>query len=331
MNSFKYLLLIFVLLNLNSEPTYAKNTIDDIANKNTFISFQLFMKEYGKKYNSIQELVKRFEIFKNNIEGFKKLKESSSALYGITKFSDLTKEEFKKYLGLNIKTSPTKFYEKQLISDIPESFDWREKGAVSKVKNQFICGSCWAFSVVGNIEGVNYLKTKKMQLLSEQQLVSCDKVDQGCEGGYMEDAYKYLLKAGGIESDDYYYVGFDDECQFDKDKIVVTISNYVFDKTGDYNQIKSMLMNNAPLSIGLNAYYLQSYKLGIIDLVVGEECTNVIDHGVLLVGFGKENGKEYWIIKNSWGADWGESGFFRIANEKGICGVNSYVSTALMN
>ncbi len=91
-----------------------------------------------------------------------------------------------------------------------------------------------------------------------------------------------------------------------------------------------MLMKNAPLSLGFNAVYLQNYKSGIIDMIPGEECTDVLNHGVVLVGFEAEDEKEYWIIKNSWGADWGEKGYFRIRNEKGICGVNGYISTALM-
>ncbi len=209
-----------------------------------FTSFQRFMKQYSKSYGDIEEFVKRFKIFKSNIKYINDLNlklplsGKSSVEYGLTKFSDLTKEEFKdKYLGLKVEQQPNKFYNPELrVDPIPASFDWREKGAVAKVKNQYNCGSCWAFSVVGNIEGLNFLKTGKMTKLSEQQLVSCDPYDKGCRGGYMENAYKYLIKTKGIETEAYYYyVGFDDECLFDRDYVVARISDYAFDKTKDYN------------------------------------------------------------------------------------------------
>ena len=178
-----------------------------------FSQFQVFTQLHSKVYTTIEETKERFEIFKENYNQMKKhnqlntLKGAETSEMGITKFFDLTTEEFRRtYLNLDISTlkrieamySDKKITINNLKGNAPDAYDWREHGAVSVVKNQGSCGSCWAFSAIGNIEGQYTIKTNKTELFSEQQLVDCDKVDQGCGGGLMDQAYKYLENTGSL-------------------------------------------------------------------------------------------------------------------------------------
>jgi cathepsin F len=315
----------------NKYPTYQKE-------------FQKFILKYQKNYKDLKEFKIAYDNFKENYHNillqnnsFLNLKQQSSFEIGVTKFFDMSRSDFKKmYLNLkpgNLEES-YKNTESIIISQkfkddpLPENFDWREKGAVGPVKNQYICGSCWTFSTTGNIEGLYFLKYNQSVLFSEQQMIDCDRDDYGCKGGWMESAFKYLIKTGGIETEkDYYYRGFDDECSFNKMMVKAKLKSYKMAKTQDEDEIARMLLQYGPLSIGVNGEGLQGYKKGIVDYEDTKECPNVINHGVLLVGFGVENNQKFWIVKNSWGKDWGEEGFFRIARGKGLCGINKYVVT----
>jgi cathepsin F len=305
--------------------------------------FQNFIQNFQKNYQNTNELKEAFYNFRENYHNIiiqnknKFLTGSAKFETGVTKFFDMSKSDFRNiYLNLklgnliesHLNTEPIIVSEKFRNSTLPENFDWREKGAVGKVKNQYICGSCWTFSTTGNIEGLYFLKYNESILFSEQQLIDCDRDDFGCKGGWMESAYKYLIKTGGIETEkDYYYRGFDDECSFNRLMVKAKLKSYKMAKTQDEDEIAKMLLENGPLAIGVNGEGLQAYKSGIIDFEDPKECPSVINHGVLLVGFGTENGQKFWIVKNSWGQDWGESGFFRISRGKGLCAINKYVVT----
>jgi cathepsin F len=310
-------------------------TDDFTSNENLFKDFQI---KFKKNYSNQEEYKKRFEIFENNLN---KLQDSSNTdnlfQLGITKFFDMTSEEFKKiYLSLKIgdldqlRQELKEVKVENFSNEIPDSYDWRDKGAVTKVKNQYICGSCWTFSTTGNIESLFYLKYNQTKQFSEQQLIDCDKYDQGCNGGYMEGAYKYLIEAGGIMSEeDYYYRGFDDECSFNKQQVKAKLKSFTMVKSENEEDIKRILYEKGPLSVAFNAEEgLYKYVGGIVDFVKQEDCPPVLNHAVLLVGYGNENGKDYWIVKNSWGEDWGEKGYFRISRGKATCGINKYVLTA---
>jgi len=303
-----------------------------------FSRFQEFLKKENKKYSSVEEYMARFKIFKSNylkMESFTVDSEKSYSV-GINKFADMTAQEFRRsYLNLDIKvvdTLKSKSEGLTFTTDAPAEWDWRKEGAVGPVKNQGMCGSCWAFSTVGNIEGLYYIKNKSFVQFAEQQLVDCDKdKDQGCNGGLMENAFKYIESAGGLEkSSDYKYTGRDGTCKFATTKAAVQVSSYVFAKSQDEEDIKNFLYSTGPLAIALNADTLQFYDGGIIDADASECDPQGINHGVTLVGYGSENGKDFWIVKNSWGANWGEQGFFRMARGKGTCGVNSYVVSAVL-
>ena len=249
-----------------------------------FAQFQSFTQLHSKVYTTIEETTERFAIFKENYINMRKhnqlniLKKYETAEMGITKFFDLTTEEFRRtYLNLNISTlqrikalySDNKITINKLKGDAPAAYDWREHGAVSVVKNQGQCGSCWAFSAIGNIEGQYKIKTNKTELFSEQQLVDCDKVDQGCNGGLMDQAYDYLEKTGVMKSADYTYSGRGQECKFDSTKVAAKVTGYKFASGAaagavDENDLKQMLYENGPFAIAINATPLQWYFGGIM-------------------------------------------------------------------
>jgi len=250
----------------------------------------------------------------------------------------MTFEEFKKaYLNLHV-PSLEKFLEAATPIEIDENIkadpehDWRDHGSVGPVKDQGQCGSCWAFSIVGNLEGVYHIKHKELRLFSEQQIVDCDKKDFGCGGGWMEWGMQYIQEQGGIElQENYPYKGIDDQCTFDKTKIAAVVTGNKFAGTQDEEAIKEMVFQVGPLSVALNANCLFSYTSGVIDLSPSECEPTALNHGVTMVGYGTEkNGTDFWILKNSWNSNFGEDGYFRMARGKGVCGINTYVITAIV-
>ena len=179
-----------------------------------------------------------------------------------------------------------------------------------------------------------------MKTFSEQMLVDCDTSDSGCNGGLMEYSFTWLKKNGGIMLDsDYPYKGTKQSCKSDKTKYVdMTITGYK--KLGsswstwsavDEDEIKEFLYQTGPLAIALNADPLQTYTSGILDLTSTKCPSSGINHAVTLVGYGTQSSTDYWIVKNSWGKSWGESGYFRIRRGNGTCGVNCYITTALVS
>ena len=300
--------------------------------------FQRFVKKYGKKYSSTEEYLTRYNAFKGN---YLTILENGPQEYdvGITKYSDMTPEEFAKTY-LNLKFDPDSLLNietvtpKETDDPAPDSFDWRDKGVVADVKDQGQCGSCWSFATMANLEGLYAQKKKVIKTFSEQFLVDCDTEDAGCNGGLMEYAFDWLKKNGGFMYEkDYPYTSQNGTCKLDPSKYVdMKVTGYV--KLGpktegillpcDENDMKEFLYQTGPLAIALNATPLQLYIGGIVDLDI---CNPRINHAVTLVGYGTDS-KDYWIVKNSWGKDWGENGYFRIARGKGTCGVNTYVTTA---
>jgi len=275
----------------------------------------------------MEEFNSKFEVFKANLMEVLAADEfSGSHTMGITKFSDLTKAEFRaQYLTLRTPNSWCQSGDKFLAAseELADSLDWRTKGGVSPVKDQGQCGSCWAFSTIAYLESQSLIKNQKAVTYSEQQLVDCDDLgDQGCNGGLMQTAMEYI-QANGIESDkDYPYKARDQTCKYDKTKSIATVSAINCYENVSNAQIQSYLTSVGPLSIAVDADAFQMYDSGVLD------CTgSQLDHGVLLVGYTADT----WIIKNSWGKNWGEAGFVRTQNTKGHnCAVGAYVVTATL-
>ena len=303
----------------------------DNSERKTFQEFQKFLIKYNKKYNTIAEYFLRYNVFKKNLQRFSQNK--ASYKMGINQFTDLTPTEFRKgYLNLDMKLVNKINYKKVSVNsknDAPESWNWVDEGVFGPVKDQGYCGSCWAFSTMGNIEALNAMKTKEYVALSEQQLVDCDtEYDQGCNGGLMEYAFAYLVEKGCMTEKDYPYVGYDDTCHYDESKVFLRIDSWLMLDTQDENEIKEFLYTNGPLAIAINADPFQYYTGGIIDEDEWSCDPEGLNHGVVLVGYGNESGVDYWIIRNSWGDYWGEDGYVRVARGKGVCGVNTYVTSA---
>jgi len=214
------------------------------------------------------------------------------------------------------------------------SVDWRTKGAVTPVKNQAQCGSCWAFSTTGSLEGANQIKTGKLVSLSEQQLVDCATAEgnQGCNGGLMDDAFKYIEHDGLETESDYPYTGRDGKCSADKAKEQVKVASFVDVKASSGAAFKAAL-DKGPVSVAIDAagIMFQLYHGGIMKGGGLFGCGTSLDHGVLAVGYGSENGSDYWIVKNSWGGSWGEKGYLRMAadytsTDAGTCGIQLQAS-----
>lgn len=312
------------------------------------IAFKEFMYKFNKKYETAEEIEKRFSIFQQNLVKIDQMnKRGSHATFGVTKFADLTQDEFKRmYLSTkypkqhpaDVPVAP-KFSEAQ-IAALPKSFDWRTLGAVTPVKDQGMCGSCWAFSTTGNVEGQWFLAGHKLVGLSEQNLVDCDHecsiyenttaCDAGCGGGLMPNAYKYIIKNGGIDTEaSYPYEGDDDTCRYKSANRGATISNWTMVSQNE-DQMMAYLVNHGPLSIAAEADEWQFYLWGVFDYPCGTD----LDHGILIVGYGEEIDDfgfniKYWIVKNSWGQDWGiENGYIWLERGVGECGLNLYVSSS---
>ncbi|XP_045776735.1 uncharacterized protein LOC123875121 [Maniola jurtina] len=306
--------------------------------------FSDFLTTYKPDYiNDHVEMVKRYEIFQNNVGKIHQLntQERGTARYAVTRFSDLTYEEFsQKYLGLkpNLRENNQIPIRKADIPQVhlPESFDWRHYNAVTEVKDQGACGSCWAFSVTGNIEGQWKMQSGQLVSLSEQELVDCDKLDQGCNGGLPDNAYRAIEQLGGLEAEnDYPYEGENDKCAFNKTLSRVQISGAVNISSNETDMAK-WLVKNGPISIGINANAMQFYVGGVSHPWRMLCNPSNLDHGVLIVGYGVKNYPlfhkrlPYWIVKNSWGARWGEQGYYRVYRGDGTCGVNQMASSAVI-
>lgn len=305
--------------------------------------FNNFINEFNKTYSSTEETKNRFTIFKNNLKMIEELQvnERGTGQYGITIFSDLTAVEFRtKYLGfrpeLRLENQiPIPMAEIPNIS-LPSEYDWRHYNVVTPVKNQGQCGSCWAFSVTGNVEAQYAIKHEKLLSLSEQELIDCDTLDQGCNGGLPDNAYRSIEKLGGLETEtDYSYDAKNEKCQFDKTKVKVSITSAV-NITSNETQMAQWLVKNGPISIGINANAMQFYMGGVSHPLKFLCNPEDLDHGVLIVGFGIHtyplfNRKlPYWTIKNSWGPRWGERGYYRVYRGDGTCGVNQMASSAIV-
>jgi len=297
--------------------------------------FKEFEKAFGKQYNSIDEREMAMSKFEANLKVVSQLQEAEqgTATYShMTPFADMSSDEFNKLLGFRptwAVDGPQGVPASVDASAVPTSYDWRDHGAVTPVKNQGSCGSCWAFATIANIEGAGFVTTGKLVSLSEQELVDCDKKtgDHGCMGGLPSNAYKDMIQQKlGLELEtDYPYSGKGGTCRATaaKEKVFIGAWSPI---AKDEDQIAAALVQYGPLAIGIDALTMQLYFGGIMDL--GILCPPLLDHGVTIVGFDASATKPYWIIKNSWGATWGEKGYLRIVKGKSACGLNQEVTTA---
>nr|XP_017522705.2 cathepsin F isoform X1 [Manis javanica] len=299
-------------------------------------TFKEFVTKYNRTYETKEEAQWRMSVFASNVIRAQKIQalDRGTAQYGVTKFSDLTEEEFRTfYLNPLLKEEPGRKMRlaKAVLDPAPHEWDWRNKGAVTKVKDQGMCGSCWAFSVTGNVEGQWFLKRGALLSLSEQELLDCDTVDKACLGGLPSNAYSAIKTLGGLETeDDYSYHGHLQTCSFSAKKARVYINDSV-ELTQNELKLAAWLAENGPISVAINAFGMQFYRRGISHPLRPLCSPWFIDHAVLLVGYGNRSDTPFWAIKNSWGSDWGEEGYYYLHRGSGACGVNTMASSAVVN
>jgi cathepsin F len=278
----------------------------------------------------------RFSIFKSNVARAANLqKKAPKAQWGVTKFMDMTPDEFKNIVLMKktIKANSTK---KNVFTGtlplIPEgtTFDWRNHNppVVTPVYNQAQCGSCWAFSITENIESQWALAGNALTSLSMQQVVSCDTNDDGCNGGDPPTAYEYVISAGGLEPySDYPYTSESGEtgsCKVNTADILAHISS--FTTISSESQAQSWMTSNGPLSVCVDAESWQYYNGGII--TTESDCGTSLDHCVMITGYGSQSGTNYWWVRNSWGTDWGQSGYLQVESGQDVCGIAQEITSA---
>lgn len=285
--------------------------------------FELFIKQHGKNYQDEVEYESRFRIFRDNlayIRVFNAL--GKDWTLGVNHMADLTAEEFKsRYTGYysQRERNPAPF---EAVS-IPQTVDWTTQGAVTPVKNQGQCGSCWAFSTTGSVEGAWFLAGHTLVSLSEQQLVSCSQAygNNGCNGGLMDNAFKYIIANGITSEANYPYTARTGTCNKTlAANVVAKISKYTDVATDNPVALETAIAQQ-PVSIAVEAdqSVWQLYNGG----TVSSNCGTNLDHGVLAVGYNLGASPAYYKVKNSWGASWGLGGYIQIAiqNGKGVCGI----------
>ena len=290
--------------------------------------YQLFLAEYGKSVANGEEYQMRLRIFEDNLKKIEEINsQQNSYQLGINKFADMTEAEYKKMLGyIPIKNKqPAKAFT-EVVAD---AIDWRTKGAVNGVQNQGNCGSCWAFSATAAFEGAFFAKNGTLVKFSEQQLVDCSSAfgNEGCNGGLMDSAFDYLNTTNFCTAASYQYTAKDGKCKSSTcgERNATTIGHV--DVAQNSTAALRDALNNGPVSVAIEADKLvfQFYTSGIFN---NTRCGDNLDHGVTLVGFGTDakSHADYWIVRNSWGSSWGESGYIRIdahniEKKGGLCGI----------
>jgi len=320
----------FFILDASGEPGNPEDRQDQVES-----AFQAFIQKYGRHYPDMQEQEQRFSIFKKNY-AFVEANNAKGGSYtlAVNEFADQTPDEFAATrLGLSTKSHDQWAGLPHLGTDhysgvaLPESIDWTAEGAVTPPKNQAQCGSCWAFSTTGALEGAWKIASGALVSMSEQQLIDCSTKDgnAGCQGGSMEAAFQFESHTAVCTEDSYPYKAKNGVCRQSGCEVGIpreAITGFRNVHPKDESALMEAV-SKQPVSVAIEADQMvfQLYSRGILS----KECGVKLDHGVLLVGYGTEDGVDYWKVKNSWGAGWGEEGFVRLERggltDAGECGI----------
>lgn len=303
----------------------------------------LYKQEYRKQYSTADEETERRDIWEANLDYINQHNEEfqrgeHSYTLGLNEFADLSHEEFLRLYGGGIKARDSLSSDPDTdvavdTSGLPSEVDWKKEGWVGPVGNQFACGSCWAFTATGALEGQVRNKTGKLIVLSVQQLMDCSEKwgNHGCEGGLMDSAFKYIHDVGGIESNaSYPYKPAEEKCKFNKSAVVAKVKGYK-DLPKSEKSLMVAVATVGPISAALDASHssFQLYKSGVYD---EPNCSSgQVDHSLVVVGYGSIDGKKYWIAKNSWGTSWGDKGYIFLSKDKNNqCGIANTLSYPIL-
>ncbi|XP_060915571.1 procathepsin L-like [Labrus mixtus] len=293
--------------------------------------------KHHKVYDNQTEVIFRRAVWEKNVLLVLRHNQEASAgkhsfRMGLNHLADMTAEEINEKLnGLKLE-DPSNFRNSSLKEvssvSIPQSVDWRKSGLVSPVQNQGMCGSCWAFSSVGALEGQMKKQTGVLVPLSPQNLVDCSFIDgnRGCRGGFISKAFGYIIRNQGIDSENFYpYEHQNGKCRYSVTGKAGYCSDFHILPHGDEKTLKAVVASVGPVSVAVNAM-LKSFHLYRGGLYNVPSCNpRLTNHAVLVVGYGTDGGQDFWLVKNSWGTTWGEEGFIRIArNKKNLCGIASF-------
>ncbi|XP_027869192.1 cathepsin S-like [Xiphophorus couchianus] len=302
--------------------------------------WELWKKTHSKKYQNEEENMHRRTLWEKNLMLISMHNlEASMGIHtydlSMNFMGDLSPEEIMQFYTTltpptDLQRAPSPF---ERASDVPDTLDLREKGLVTSVKMQGACGSCWAFSAAGALEGQLAKKTEKLVDLSPQNLVDCSSKygNHGCNGGFMSRAFQYVIDNQGIDSDQSYpYMGQDQACQYNPAARAANCSQYNFLSQGDEQALKEGIATIGPISVAIDARRprFAFYRSGVYD---DASCTQNVNHAVLAVGYGTLDGQDYWLVKNSWGTSFGDQGYIRMArNKNDQCGIALYACYPIM-
>jgi len=277
--------------------------------------FASWATRFNKQYETTAEVFQRFEIFKENL-AYIEMRNSQNLTFTLApnQFTDLSNDEFRALMTRPQSNRAERVEDVVDISGIPNDVDWRDKGAVQKVKDQGQCGSCWAFSATGAIESINFIKNGTLPNLAEQQLVDCDKAESGCNGGMESDAIEWVAKNGGqCAEKDYPYTARDGRCQTTCKPIATVTGVQHF--SGEPALASNLVNQPCTVAVDAGSSDWQSYSGG----VYSGHCGKQLNHAILAVGYTST----YWIVKNSWGSSWGAQGYIFMKRGTNICGLAS--------
>lgn len=308
-----------------------------------FREFLEYTKKYNKIYSSKDEFLYRFKIYKENYDlvkrnnplSFFSFDKPKGARFSLNSFADMSKEEFEaQYLTLDSEMyrslTPLSSYDLGLDEvDPPENFDWElDRNIKTEVKHQGRCGACYAFASTAALEYQYFIKYNESISFSPQQIIDCDENNLRCSGGNMRKAFLYLQYHSLMEEKDYPFINREGKCNYDENKGVIKVKEYSFIPK-DEEEMKKALYKYGPLAGACNGILMAFYDGGIFEPYEGF-CPDKINHAIVIVGYGvdKETGTPFWRIKNSYGPNWGENGYFRLIRGKGVCGIKRYTLIA---
>ena len=337
--------LVPLVMSENFSISLLFSTVDDAE---ISLAFDKFVNDYSKAYETPEEREKRLEVFAGNYKRIVDFnnKNGDSLTLGVNQFADLNEEEFEQmYLKYPTDNPQCTVAKKSFLhfqppqkteSTFSPEINWIEKGKVLPVKDQGSCGSCWTFAATSTIEILyairENLSPPNLVRMSEQQLVDCCTTTQshGCSGGIVGEAFDYAKDKGLARSADYPYHAMNEDCKDGSVKPVYKLDGYKNITAGDVDEMEKMIMDRS-IAIGVAAGYFafRFYKSGVVD----RGCPDYpINHGVAIVGAGNEGGKDYWLVRNSWGGNWGANGYIKIARRgpgMGYCAISACPQIAL--